>query len=132
MDGLANDTDVLFILTTNRAEVLEPALKSRSDRVDQAIEIPLPDEGCRQRLFDLYTKGVRKKIENLRKFIEQTKGASPAFIRELVRRAALLAVLDGRDTLLQDRHLEAALKEVLVDGGPLTKSLVGFHPKAAH
>ena len=87
MDGIENDTDVLFVLTTNRPEILEPALKSRPGRVDQAIEIPLPDERCRQRLFDLYTKGRPHQIETFQPFVEQTQGASPAFIRELVRRA---------------------------------------------
>ena len=43
MDGLAEDADVIFILTTNRADLLEPALAARPSRVDQATEIPLPD-----------------------------------------------------------------------------------------
>ena len=43
MDGLGDDADVLFILTTNRPELLEPALASRPGRVDEAIEVPLPD-----------------------------------------------------------------------------------------
>ena len=43
MDGLAEDADVIFLLTTNRPDLLEPALASRPGRVDQAIEIPLPD-----------------------------------------------------------------------------------------
>jgi SpoVK/Ycf46/Vps4 family AAA+-type ATPase len=40
MDGLAEDADVLFVLTSNRPELLEPALASRPGRIDQAIEIP--------------------------------------------------------------------------------------------
>lgn len=43
MDGLGDDADVLFILTTNRPELLEPALASRPGRIDEAIEVPLPD-----------------------------------------------------------------------------------------
>ena len=54
MDGLADDADVLFLLTTNRPDILEPALAARPGRVDQAIEIPLPDARCRHRLFELY------------------------------------------------------------------------------
>jgi ATP-dependent 26S proteasome regulatory subunit len=57
MDGLSNDIDILFLLTTNRPDLLEPALESRPGRVDQAIEIPLPDETCRRRLFNLYGQG---------------------------------------------------------------------------
>ena len=38
MDGLREDAEILFILTTNRPEQLEPALASRPGRIDQAIE----------------------------------------------------------------------------------------------
>lgn len=48
MDGLADDADILFVLTTNRPDILEPALAARPGRIDQAIEVPLPDAECRQ------------------------------------------------------------------------------------
>ncbi len=38
------DARVLFLLTTNRPEVLEPALAGRPGRIDQAIEIGLPED----------------------------------------------------------------------------------------
>ena len=65
MDGMEEDSDVVFLLTTNRPELLEPALAARPGRVDLAVEIPLPDEGCRQRLFELYTRGLEIKVDNL-------------------------------------------------------------------
>jgi ATP-dependent 26S proteasome regulatory subunit len=58
MDGLADDADILFLLTTNRPDILEPALASRPGRIDQAIEIPLPDAACRRRLLELYGRGL--------------------------------------------------------------------------
>lgn len=42
MDGLSDDVDVLFFLTTNRPEVLEPALAARPGRVDQAMKFLCP------------------------------------------------------------------------------------------
>ena len=39
----ADDADVVFVLTTNRADLLEPALAARPGRVDQAVELGLPD-----------------------------------------------------------------------------------------
>ena len=45
MDGLSEDADVIFTLTTNRPDLLEPALAARPGRVDQATEITLPDAG---------------------------------------------------------------------------------------
>ena len=58
MDGLGPQAEVIFLLTTNRPEVLEPALSARPGRIDQAIEFPLPDDGCRRRLFELYGRGL--------------------------------------------------------------------------
>ncbi|WP_405150290.1 ATP-binding protein [Sphaerisporangium sp. NBC_01403] len=43
MDGVGADADVTFVLTTNRADVLERALADRPGRVDLAVEIPKPD-----------------------------------------------------------------------------------------
>jgi ATP-dependent 26S proteasome regulatory subunit len=127
MDGLADDADILFVLTTNRPDLLEPALASRPGRVDQAIEIPAPDDECRRRLFGLYGRGLTLQIAELSRFIARTEGASPAFIRELIRRAALFAADDGPEIVVTDRHLDEALHELVVEGGELTKSLLGFH-----
>src|SRR5207247_8911592 len=54
MDGLPRDARLIFVLTTNRPEVLEPALAARPGRVDQAIEIGLPEEAERWRLVERY------------------------------------------------------------------------------
>src|SRR3546814_14086270 len=43
MDGLAEDADIVFVLTTNRVDLLEPALAARPGRIDQAAENKLPD-----------------------------------------------------------------------------------------
>ena len=57
MDGLDEDADVVFLLTTNRADLLEQALASRPGRVDQAVHIELPDREARRRLVELYRAG---------------------------------------------------------------------------
>lgn len=48
------DADVVFLLSTNRADLLEPALASQPGRVDQAVHIELPDRESRRRLVELY------------------------------------------------------------------------------
>ncbi|HEY9732818.1 MAG TPA: ATP-binding protein [Drouetiella sp.] len=125
MDGLSDDVDVLFVLTTNRPEILEPALAARPGRVDQAYEVPLPDAECRKRLFDVYSKGLTLKVDNMDVFIKRTAGASGAFIGELMRKAALFAAPDGDPIVVTDRHLDDAMHEMVVAGGNLTKSLLG-------
>jgi ATP-dependent 26S proteasome regulatory subunit len=133
MDGLAEDTDILFVLTTNRPDILEPALASRPGRIDQAIEIPPPDLDCRRRLFELYARGMQVEVEDLDRFLTRTEGVSGAFIKELLRKAAVFAAAEnGTDPLtVQDRHLEEALAELLVAGGALTQSLLGGRATSA-
>ncbi|AWM40449.1 ATP-dependent zinc metalloprotease FtsH [Gemmata obscuriglobus] len=129
MDGLGEDADVLFVLTTNRPDYLEPALAARPGRVDLAIEVPLPDEACRARLFDLYSKGLVLQFADPGVWVRRTKGVSAAFIRELLRKAAVLSAESasaGPALTVTDRHIEGALAELLVAGGPMTRSLLGF------
>jgi hypothetical protein len=127
MDGLADDADVLFLLTTNRPDILEPALAARPGRVDQAIEIPLPDEQCRLRLFELYSDKLTLGEVHWETFVNRTEGASGAFIRELMRKAALFAA-DESNSSVEDRHLDEAIHELVVEGGLLTQSFLGFRP----
>lgn len=125
MDGLAEDADILFILTTNRPDILEPALAARPGRIDQAIEVPLPDWECRQRLFELYGRGLTLNLQHRQQWIDQTEGVSATFIRELMRKAALFAADELGDIVVEDRHIEDALKELVLEGGELTKRLLG-------
>ncbi len=125
MDGLADDADIIFLLTTNRPDILEPALAARPGRIDQAIEIPLPDRNCRQWLFDLYGQGLTLRLERLPQLVDQTEGVSAAFIRELMRKAALFAADESDDMIVEDHHIDEALRELVFEGGELTKRLLG-------
>jgi hypothetical protein len=129
MDGLAGDADVIFLLTTNRPDLLEPALAARPGRIDQATEIPLPDASCRQRLLSLYGSGLDMRLEDPESVVARTEGVSASFIKELLRRAALIAAEEEEgDILVRDRHLSEALDEMLVAGGILTMRLLGGEP----
>jgi hypothetical protein len=125
MDGLAEDADILFLLTTNRPEILEPALAARPGRIDQAMEIPLPDYDGRHRLFQLYSQGMKVKVEGWEQLYQQTEGVSAAFIRELMRRSALLAADESEQIVVTEHHITEALHELVFDGGALTKQLLG-------
>jgi hypothetical protein len=124
MDGLADDADILFVLTTNRPDLLEPALAARPGRIDLAIEVPIPDGECRRRLFELYGRGLKVTV-GVEPYVERTAGASAAFIRELLRKAALFAADDPGELEVSARHFDEALHEMVVEGGDLTKSLLG-------
>jgi ATP-dependent Clp protease adapter protein ClpS len=124
MDGLAEDADLFFVLTTNRPEQIEPALASRPGRIDQAIEIPLPDAEGREKLVRLYARGLELSPEITAKAVKRTEGVSAAFIKELMRRTAQLAMSrDSAVTSVDD--LRQAIDEMLFAGGKLNIVVLG-------
>jgi ATP-dependent 26S proteasome regulatory subunit len=125
MDGLREDAEVLFILTTNRPDQIEPALVSRPGRIDQAIEFPLPDEEGRTKLTKLYARGLRVSEELAEAIVSRTKGVSAAFIKELMRRCAQLQIELSRDNVLTQHAVDAAIEEMLFAGGTLNRRLLG-------
>ena len=126
MDGLDEDHDVLFVLTTNRADLLEPALATRPGRIDQAVELPLPDADGRRRLLELYGEGLQLSLTGDEPLIAALEGVSPAFIRELLRRAALMVAEESEGALSVGAHdLERALEELRHGAGELTNTLLG-------
>lgn len=130
MDGLRPDTDVFFILTTNRPEALEAALASRPGRIDQAIEFPLPDDDGRAKLVRLYSKGMSVPDEIVAITVKRTERVSAAFIKELMRRAAQFQLERDGTGFLSEADIDAALDELLFTGGSLNRSLLGLHREA--
>ena len=111
MDGLAGDADVAFLLTTNRADLLEPALAQRPGRVDLAVSLPLPDEAAREALLRLYGRGLSLTKPQVSEVVAATAGMTAAFFTELARRATLLAAVDNVAPATFG-HVQAALAEL--------------------
>jgi len=125
MDGVGSDADVTFMLTTNRADILEHALADRPGRVDLAIEIPRPDAACRDALLRLYTRGVALD-GGLSAVVAATEGVTASYIKELVRRAVLAALSAAqRPVLLRQEHFDEVLAEMSAERQSLTRSLLG-------
>lgn len=131
MDGLSDDADVLFVLTTNRPELLEPALASRPGRIDQAVEVPLPDATCRSRLVDLYGQGLVLQLSDTSRLVDRMEGVSASFVKELLRKAAVFAAeaspdaTPGEPLVVGEDHLDQAMFDLLTEGGDLTRVLLG-------
>jgi ATP-dependent Clp protease adapter protein ClpS len=125
MDGLKQDADILFILTTNRPEQLEGALASRPGRIDQAIEVPLPDDIGRKKLVQLYGKGLPLGDAVVGEAAERTKGVSAAFIKELMRRIAQASIARDGGTTVESDDISEALDDMLFAGGKLNVKLLG-------
>jgi hypothetical protein len=128
MDGAAADADLLFVLTTNRADLLEPALAARPGRVDVAIEIDLPDADARKRLLALYGRSVPLELSEAetREIVTRTDGVTASFLKELLRRAVLECLHENAPmTSVTAAHTSRALDDLLEGGQQLTRSLLG-------
>ena len=125
MDGLKEDADILFVLTTNRPEALEAALAGRPGRIDQAIEVPLPDATGRGKLIRLYGRGLPLDEPIVTEAVHRTEGVSAAFIKELMRRIAQSSLArDGGNSVTSD-DIDEALDDMLFTGGRLNVKLLG-------
>jgi ATP-dependent 26S proteasome regulatory subunit len=123
MDGLDPDADVVFLLTTNRAETLEKALAQRPGRVDLAVEIPLPHEAARRALIELYGAHVSFTRAAVEQAARDSAGTTASYAKELVRRAVLIAAMAGREP--GDDDLAAATADLQSDSAALTRALLG-------
>jgi histone H3/H4 len=125
MDGLGPEARVLFVLTTNRPEILEPALAARPGRIDQAIEIGLPGEAERRLLVRRYAGAARVDDALAADAAKRMGRVSPAFIKELMRRAAQVMLERGRSEAIEARDIERALADMLGAGGRLGARMLG-------
>ncbi len=125
MDGVGADADVTFVLTTNRADILETALADRPGRVDLAVEIPRPDAHCRQRLLRVYARDLTLDAD-LDQVVAGTEGVTASFIKELIRRTVLASLRAGeRPPVLRGQHFADVLSEMNSEHQSLTRSLLG-------
>jgi hypothetical protein len=128
MDGAAPDADLLFLLTTNRADLLEPALAARPGRVDVAVEIALPDAPARERLLRLYGQGVPLALteDDVQHAVERTDGTTASFLKELIRRSVLESLHDDPAlTAVTGAQLARALDDLLDAAQAVTRTLHG-------
>lgn len=99
MDGFANNTGIIVIGATNRADMLDPALL-RPGRFDRQVYIELPDMAGRREILDLYSKKVKISDDvNIQDLARGTTGFSGADLENLLNEAALHAVRGGRDAI---------------------------------
>jgi ATP-dependent 26S proteasome regulatory subunit len=124
MDGLKGDADILFVLTSNRPEQLEQALAGRPGRIDQAIEVPLPDFACRSRLVKLYSGGLALSDVIVALAAKRSEGVSAAFIKEMMRRTAQANLERGGGPVVAS-DVEQAVEDMMFTGGKLNARLLG-------
>lgn len=99
MDGFDNETNVIVIAATNRADILDPALL-RPGRFDRKVFVDLPDIAGREKILQVHARG--KPIANEVSFKETarlTAGFSGADLENLINEAAIFAARRNKRTI---------------------------------
>lgn len=121
MDGFEGDKGIIVIAATNRADVLDSALR-RPGRFDRQIKVSTPDVKGREAILKVHSKNkpLAKEVE-LRSIAEKTPGFSGADLANLLNEAALLAARENKDKI-EKSDLDEAMDRVI--GGPAKRSRV--------
>lgn len=84
MDGFKKNQRIIVIGATNRADILDPALK-RPGRFDKSITIPAPDVDGREKLISYYASKIKHdKDIDYKKLAGKTSGFTGAMIKNYV------------------------------------------------
>lgn len=113
IDGLEELHNVVIIGATNRPDILDTALL-RPGRFDRIILVGAPEEGTREKIFELHTKGMPLAKEvNLKELAKKTDGYVGADIQSLCREAAVAALRENmKAEEVRMKHFEKAFETV--------------------
>ena len=121
MDGFDPNESIIVIASTNRPDVLDPALL-RPGRFDRQVVVPNPDVGGREKILRVHMRNVPLASDVDVKIIARgTPGFSGADLANLVNEAALMAARRNRRMVMQ-RDFEDAKDKVMM--GAERKSMV--------
>ncbi|HEV7159244.1 MAG TPA: ATP-dependent zinc metalloprotease FtsH [Caulobacteraceae bacterium] len=121
MDGFDPNESIIVIASTNRPDVLDPALL-RPGRFDRQVVVPNPDVGGREQILRVHMRNIPLASDVDVKIIARgTPGFSGADLANLVNEAALMAARRNRRMVLQ-RDFEEAKDKVMM--GAERKSMV--------
>ncbi len=81
IDGIKDNSNTLFIATTNHPQKLDAAISNRPSRFDTVKEIEMPNNESRAKLLKHYFKNLKKK--DLDNAVKLTEGFSGAYFKEL-------------------------------------------------
>lgn len=98
LDGLATNSGIITIASTNHAERLDPALRNRPSRFDRSWQFGLPAEPERSRYLTSWNQRsaarVRLDETGCARVAAQTDGFSYAYLKELMI-SSLMRWIDG-------------------------------------
>jgi cell division protease FtsH len=121
LDGFDVKVGVIVIASTNRPDILDPALL-RPGRFDRQIVVDRPDLVGREAILNVHAKGKPLADEiDLGVLARQTPGFTGADLANLINEAAILAARKGDDVITMP-VLEESIERVIA--GPERRSRV--------
>ncbi|MDD2516438.1 MAG: ATP-dependent zinc metalloprotease FtsH [Candidatus Gracilibacteria bacterium] len=120
MDGFDNETNVIVMAATNRADVLDSAL-TRPGRFDRRVIINLPTLEDRVKILEVHARNKPLDEDvDLRRIAGTTVGASGADLANILNEAAILAGKNS-STKIKQEHIQKSIEKILL--GNTRKSL---------
>ena len=121
MDGFGTDETIIVLAATNRADVLDKALR-RPGRFDRQVIVDMPDIKGREEILKVHAKGKKFASDVDFKIIaKKTSGMAGADLANILNEGAILAAREGR-TEITMADLEEASEKVQM--GPEKRSKV--------
>ena len=117
MDGFQNSDGVFIIGATNRADLLDPALR-RPGRIDKNIFIGLPDAATRKAILQIHLRGKPHDSSiKLDDMVDLSTGLSAAQLENLLNEAMLHAIRKKRFIFTMD-DIETVMNRVMAGYQP--------------
>ena len=113
MDGFSNNTGVIVVAATNRADILDPALL-RPGRFDRQVYVGAPDIKGRIDILKVHAK--KKPLADgvsLESIARTTVGFTGAELENLLNEAAIIAAKKGLSAIGNEELDEAFLKVIM-------------------
>jgi cell division protease FtsH len=128
MDGFDNDTNIIIMGATNRADVLDKALL-RPGRFDRKVTIHLPNLEDRIAILEVHARNKpMAKDVNFRKVASSTIGFSGADLENLLNEAAILAGRDNSQEITQ-HMLQQSIEKIIMGNTKKSHVMTDFEQK---
>ncbi|NVM17756.1 MAG: CDC48 family AAA ATPase [Candidatus Lokiarchaeota archaeon] len=123
MDGIESNTGIIILASTNRPDLVDPALL-RPGRIDKILYVVAPDYEGRIKILEVHSKNMPlKENVSLKNIALMTEGYSGADLENLCREAGLQAIREKKEDFeaVEFKHFEYALSKV---GSTLQKETI--------
>ena len=121
MDGFDSGTNVIVLASTNRPDILDPALL-RPGRFDRRVTLDSPDVKGREEILNVHSKGKPiSEDTDMESIAKQTAGFSGADLMNLLNESAILAARRDKKTITYDEMAESIDRVI---AGPERKNKV--------